>query len=175
MIGKAAELVTKLAALITAGDEQIYELRIYRSPRTLTQNAYYWQLLTQLAGALRISKTELHNRLLRDYGQVMRVGGELVMVCLPDTPDAERKALRSETYHVKPTSQVRADKNGVMRRTYVMLRGSSDYNTKEMSVLVDGLVQEAKQQGIETLTPAELERMRAHAQKLEDRKKRRAA
>ena len=42
----------------------------------------------------------------------------------------------------------------------LMLRGSSDYNTYEMSKLIDGCVQEAKYLGIETLTPEELERMK---------------
>ena len=40
-----------------------------------------------------------------------------------------------------------------------MLRGSSTYNTEEMSKLIDGLVSECKEQGIETLPPEELERM----------------
>ena len=38
--------------------------------------------------------------------------------------------------------------------------GSSTYNTKEMSVLIDGIVYEAKELGIETLPPDELERMK---------------
>ena len=38
--------------------------------------------------------------------------------------------------------------------------GSSEYNTQEMSVLIDGIVQEAKQLGIETLTPMELARLK---------------
>lgn len=44
-------------------------------------------------------------------------------------------------------------------RTYVMLKGSSDYDTREMSELIDGLVSECKECGIETATPEELQRM----------------
>lgn len=40
-----------------------------------------------------------------------------------------------------------------------MLRGSSTYDTAEMSALIDGLVSECKEQGIETIPPQELERM----------------
>ena len=47
-----------------------------------------------------------------------------------------------------------------MYRTYMMLRGSSDYDTREMSELIDGTVSEAKQMGIETLPPHEIERMK---------------
>ena len=42
---------------------------------------------------------------------------------------------------------------------YKVFRGSSTYDTKEMSILVDGVVSECQEQGIETLPPAELEKM----------------
>ena len=38
-------------------------------------------------------------------------------------------------------------------------KGSSGYNTSEMSALIDGVVSECKEMGIETLPPEELERM----------------
>jgi hypothetical protein len=40
-----------------------------------------------------------------------------------------------------------------------MIKGSSEYDTKEMSRFIDGIVAEAKELGIETLPPAELETM----------------
>lgn len=158
-VGTPKQLIVWLLSL---DSEKLFEVREYRKKRTLTQNAYYWQLLSQVADALRMSKTELHNRMIRDYGQIATVGGTLVTAYLPDTIEGEKMALQSETYHLKPTYQVRRDRKGIMRRTYVVMRGSSDYDTKEMSVLVDGLIQEAKQLGIETLTPAELEEIRMH-------------
>lgn len=175
MIGKAAELIIKLATLAQRGDDQTYEVRLYKAPRTKSQNSYYWTLLSKVADAHKMSKTELHNRMLRDFGQVLQVDDTVALTCLPDTDKAERKALQMETLHLKPTSQVREDKNGIMRRTYVILRGSSDYNTAEMSALVDGIVQEAKQLGIETMTPAELEAIRVIERRAEARKKRRAS
>ena len=42
-----------------------------------------------------------------------------------------------------------------------MLRGSSTYDTKEMSELIDGLVSECREQGIETLPSEEFDRMMA--------------
>ena len=44
--------------------------------------------------------------------------------------------------------------------SYLMIKGSSEYNTAEMSHFIDMVVQEAKELGIETLTPDELERMK---------------
>lgn len=39
-------------------------------------------------------------------------------------------------------------------------RGSSTFNQKEMSQLIDMVVQDCKEQGVETATPNELERMK---------------
>ena len=60
---------------------------------------------------------------------------------------------------MKPTSEVKQGRDGEMYRTYIMLRGSSAYNTKEMSRLINGIVSECKEMGIETLPPNELKRM----------------
>ena len=104
---------------------------------------------------MRLSKAEVHNRMLRAYGQEHRIEGELMTVPIPDTEKAERQALRSSTYHIRPTSQVRMGARGQMFRTYVMLKGSRELTTSEFSVLLDGAIQEAQNIGIEVLTPEE--------------------
>ena len=43
---------------------------------------------------------------------------------------------------------------------YIVIKGSSEYNTKEMSDFIDGVVSDAQDLGIETLTPDELKRMK---------------
>lgn len=143
--------------------DKLFRIDEHRKKRTLTQNAYYWQLLSQVADALRMSKTELHNRMLADYGQV---DTELRYIIMRDEIDWKA----SRTIHLKPTSSVRVMDNGILYRVYLVIRGSSTYNTKEMSVLVDGIIQEAKQQGIETMTPADLAELRRIEQEREDRK-----
>lgn len=135
------------------------EVKQFREKRSLDANAYYWQLLTQLSDALNVSKPFLHNRMLRQYGQLMIIDEQAVYTVLPDSEEAERTISNAETYHLKPTAQVKEGKGGKMYRTYMMLRGSSDYDTKEMSVLINGLVEECKEAGIETMTPDELRRM----------------
>lgn len=131
----------------------------YRQKRSLDANAYYWQLLSKVAEKLPSSKPNAHNIMLRKYGQIFIVDGKAIYLVLPDTEEAEKTADEAETYHIKPTSQVKEGKDGKMYRTYIMLRGSSDYDTKEMSTLIEGLVSEAKELGIETMTAEELERM----------------
>lgn len=131
----------------------------WRDKRSLDANAYYWVLVAKLGDKLNLSKPHLHNILLRRYGQPEVIDGKMIYLVLPDTDQGARKADEAETYHIKPTSEVKTGRNGERFRTYVMLRGSSTYNTEEMAHLIDGLVSECKEVGIETATPEELSRM----------------
>lgn len=131
----------------------------YREKRSLDANAYYWQLLNKVANKMTVSNAYVHNLMLRKYGQRLDVDGELVYLVIPDTEEAAKMTDEAETYHVKPTSQVKEGIDGKMYRTYIMLRGSSDYDAKEMSCLIEGLVQEAKELGIETIPEEEFTKM----------------
>lgn len=135
-------------------------MKEWREKRSLDANAYYWKLLTEFSEVLRLPKSCAHNMMLRKYGQLELIGGQAVRIPIPDTVEAENTTLEAETYHIKPTSQVKAGIDGVIYRTYVMLRGSSDYDTREMSVLIDGLVEECKALDIETLPPDKLQQMK---------------
>lgn len=135
-------------------------IKKYRKRRSLDANAYYWQLLTKLSETLHVSKPYLHNDMLRKYGQAEYYGDKQVYITIPDTEEAQNKADEDEYTHLKPTSQIRIGKDGVAYRTYKLLRGSHSYNTKEMSVLIDGLVSECKENGIETLPPEELQHLK---------------
>lgn len=138
----------------------------YSKKRSMEANAYYWKLASELADKLGVSKPYLHNLLLRRYGQPEIIDGKLVYLVLPDSDSGTRKADEAETYHIRPTAQVKEGSDGLMYRTYIMLRGSSTYDTAEMSRLIDGLISECKEQGIETLPPEELQRMmKAYEQK----------
>ena len=47
-----------------------------------------------------------------------------------------------------------------MMRKYVIIKGTHEMTTNEMSILLEDLVDECKTQGIETMTPRELEELR---------------
>ncbi len=141
------------------GKELSVELKPYREHRSLDANAYYWSLCSQIADAINQTVNFTHNVLLRRYGQNMSVNGELIYLVLPDTDEAERLADEAETYHIRPTSQVQPGKDGLMYRTYILLKGSHEYDTKEMSQLIDGTIAEAKQLGIDTMTETEKREM----------------
>ena len=134
-------------------------VKLWRDKRSLDANSYYWVLLSRLAEAVGISKPRAHNLMLRKYGQNLVIDSQIAFLVIPDTEEAEETALEAESFHIRPTSQVKQGKDGKMYRTYTVLAGSSTYDTKEMSELINGLVSECKEQGIETLTPDKLARM----------------
>ena len=155
---------------VSALDDLAVELKRYRKKRSLNANAYYWELVGKLARANRITNDAQHNLLLRDYGSLERFDGQLLQIMIPDTEEGENRALESSTVHLKPTSHVKVSDNGTTYRSYVMIKGSSTYDSQEMSRLIDGTVQEAKQMGIETLPPEELKRMKEDLRKHEAKK-----
>lgn len=148
-------------------EDVILTISKFKPKRSPNQNAYYWKLATELANYNNIDKTEQHNILLRRYGQPLEIAGERTYVFIPDTDEAEEQALKAETFHIKPTSQVKEGKGGINYRAYVNLLGSSHYNSTEMYHLLQGLIMEAQNAGINTLTPKEIARMKAEDEAIE--------
>ena len=130
-------------------DKLSLEIKPYKRRRSLDANAYYWVLLTKLSKILGTSNAELHNTILSKYGFLEIVDGRTIKVVLPDTDEANKKVMESKIYHLRPTSDVRMGKDGMVYRTYTMLRGSSTYDTAEMSRLIDGLVCDCRDEVIE--------------------------
>lgn len=113
--------------------------------RSLTANAYAWELIGRIADVLRADKDAVYVEMLKRYGQ-----RELVMLRRDVNPDDWFKYFEpfGETEH-----------NGIAYIEYMVYRGSSEYDTREMAVFIDGIVSEAKALDIETLTPQELSLM----------------
>ena len=124
------------------------EIKKYRRKRSLDANAYYWALCAKLAKVVGASNPEIHNKMLRLYGQPYLVDGYALYTPVPNTEEAIRQVDNSEEYHLIATTEVRSGKGGVDYRTYKMLRGSHTYNTEEMSRLIDGLIAECRNAGI---------------------------
>ena len=149
---------------IIAGIDQIKDkfltviAKQYRKKRSLDANGMYWKLLSELAEALKVSKPCMHNEMLRRYGQLEMIEGQCVPLRIPDTDEAYQKALEAEEYHIRPTSQT-IERNGKRDRVYYLLRGSHDYDTKEFSELLSGLISECKEHGIPTIAPDEFKRL----------------
>ena len=140
-------------------------VRKYRKKRSLDANAYYWQLLTKIADVLRISKPQCHNLMLHRYGQIEFFGDQVAYTMLPDTDEVSKSMYQMEEAHFAPTAQVKEGTDGIRYRAWKLLKPSHRYDSKEMAILIDGIVSEANELNIETLPRQELERM---MQKLEE-------
>ncbi len=156
---ESARMDTAEALELSRLDMLDVDIKKHREKRSLDANAYYWNLASEAAESLHVSKPYIHNQMLRRYGQIALIDGQAIYAVLPDTDEAQKSVDEAQTYHLKPTSQIKEGKGGIMYRTYMMLKGSSEYDTKEMSQLIEGLVSECKEMGIETLPPVELKRM----------------
>jgi hypothetical protein len=123
------------------------EVKEYRAKRSLNANAYAWLLIGKIADILRAGKDEIYFRLLKRYGQ-----SELISV-LSHVPIAN---------YVKYFEEAgESTLNGKTFTHYRIFKGSSEFDTREMSVFIDGVVSEAKELGIQTETPNQIAEMKA--------------
>lgn len=137
----------------TSDKELSIEVKEYRKKRSLNANSYFHVLVDKIAEVQGVSHAEIHNELIAEYGVMDEDIKNLIL-------DDDIPWKRLESLHLRPTTATRVMDNGKLYRIYIVMRGSHTYDTKEMSRLIDGTVSEAKELGIETLSPAELERMK---------------
>ena len=125
--------------------------------RSLQANAYWHKLIELLADKLKTSKPYMKTLLHQKYGQLAYDGERVVtLIIRDDICLMEREELR-----VRPTTKTRVLENGKLYRVCLLLRGSHTFNTKEMSDLISGTIDDCKAVDIETLAPQELESMMA--------------
>lgn len=123
------------------------EIKPYREKRSLNANAYAWKLIGEIADIVRASKEEVYLEMLKRYGQ-----SEIFSV-LSHIPFGE---------YVKYFEQAgESTLNGKQFTHYKVYKGSSEFDSREMSILIDGIVSEAKNLGIVTETPNEIARLKA--------------
>ena len=132
------------------------EIKPYREHRSLNANAYFHVLTGKIADKLGISKPRCKNILIGRYGQPELIGEGEQAVLKTNIPVSQM--LEQETLHCMPCGS--REENGVEITFYRVYRGSHTYNTEEMSILIEGTVQDAKDLGIETLTPDQIEEMK---------------
>lgn len=143
MIGKVQSIINWL---FNQDKEKIFEIKEYKEKRSLNANNYAWKIITEIGNVLRKSKEEVYLQMLKDYGQ-----SEVVSILSSINPIGYFKY-----YEEIGTSVL----NGKEFTHYKIFKGTSEYNIKEMSIFIDGVVQEAKQLDIETKTPDEIERLK---------------
>lgn len=147
-----AAIMDTLQAL-DSGKKYIAEIKQERKARSLNANAYYWRLCGELSYVLRIPPDEIYRQHIRD------VGGNYEVIRLPS------RAVQSFTRswcagHVgRVIEDMGTDRNNPDFCYLRVFYGSSDYDTRQMSRLIELMVADCKEHHIETLTPEEMGRM----------------
>lgn len=119
----------------------------HREKRSLNANNYAWKLMSEIANLVRLSKEEVYFEMLKRYGQ-----SEIISV-LAHIPIGE---------YVKYSEEAgESTLNGKLFKHYKVFKGSSEFDTREMSIFIDGVVNEAKALEIPTETPEQIARLKA--------------
>lgn len=125
-----------------------FKIDKFREKRSLDANAYCFVLIGKLAEKLNISKEDIYRE------AVKQIGGNYEIVCVKD--EAVEK-LRSGWSHNGLGWQTDTLPSKIDGCTNVILYyGSSTYDTQQMSRLINIIVEDCKEQGIETKTPNEI-------------------
>lgn len=127
-----------------------------RKGRSLNANSYFHVLVQKLAQAQQppVSLAKCKNMMIAAYGQPEYIDGQQAII-KSNVP--QEKMQEIEYLH---TALVKiSEENGTECYFYRIYRGTHTYNNIEMQKLIEGVVQECKDAGIETATPAEIAKM----------------
>lgn len=131
------------------------EIKEYRRKRSLDANAYAWTLIGKLAAKLSLPKSPVTPDMV--YREAVRdIGGNYEVIPVrEDRIEAweeiwSRGHIGRFTEDLGPCRSIPGYHN---IRTYI---GSSDYDTAQMSRLINVIVEECRSQGIETMQDEEL-------------------
>lgn len=123
------------------------EIKEHKNYRSLDANAYLWVLLTKLQDKLSIPKEELY----KNY--IQKIGSSEILPVKNEAIDKFREAWqRNGLGWITETTKSKLDGFTNVIAYY----GSSSYNTAEMSRLINEVVDDCKEQNIETKSDSEI-------------------
>lgn len=151
MVKPTREDMGKAMAIVRKMKQKLYDLTVkeHRKKRSLDSNAYAWTLIGKLAEAMRISPTEVY------LNAVQSIGGNYEVIPIREeavekfTEVWKRQGMGWPCVDMGP-SKITGYRN--LRAYY----GSSTYDTHQMSMLIDSLIQDCKALDIETLSEEKL-------------------
>ena len=151
MVKPAREDLGKAMHLVRNRKRMLYDLEIkeHRQKRSLDANAYAWVLINKIADSLRITPIEIYRQAIQG------IGGNYEVIPIKDEAADHFKQI----WEAKGLGWPCVDMGKSKIDGYRNLRayyGSSTYDTRQMSQLIDNLVQDCKALDIETLTPDKL-------------------
>jgi len=128
-------------------------LKEHREKRSLDANAYLWVLCQKIAEVVRYTtKEEVYREAIKRVGQFeyLPIREDAVDTFIKRWNDKGLGWFAEQVEDSKLPGYIKV----------IAYYGSSVYDTKEMSVLIDDVIDTAKELDIETATPEELARMK---------------
>jgi hypothetical protein len=140
--------ISELKEIIAKGKELAVEIKQYRQHRSLDSNSYLWILCQKIAEAIRSTKEEVYKKAIREVGQF-----EIV----PIKDEAVERWI--EVWKGKGIgwfAEVMSDSKLPGYKKVISYYGSSCYDSREMAVLINEIVDWCKEANIETMPEDEL-------------------
>lgn len=148
------KVVAEVASYIDSlSDDKSYKLVLseIRQKRSLNANAYAWVLMDKLAEKTHIPKTEIYKSYIKE------IGGNSEIVCVMNEALDDLKNGWEHNGLGWLTDTLPSKIPGCTN--VVLYFGSSIYDTKQMSRLIDMIIQDCRENDIEYLSPDELAKM----------------
>lgn len=141
---KVQAYLLEILSDINAGKVFDVSIKPHKEKRSKNANDYSWVLQDKISKVMGKGLDEIHRDMVLDYGVK-----ETYSILKEAVPSAIRMF---DYYKILGESEV----NG---KTFVHIRagvGTRYYNTEEMSHFINGVIQEAQQLGIQTMTPQQV-------------------
>lgn len=132
--------------------EVTVEIKKWHPKRSLDANAYAWVLLDQLSEKLGIPKEEIYREEIRNVGGISQIIGIETEYVEDFRRLWENRGIgwQTEVFDSKKTEGI---------SNIVCYKGSSEFDTKQMSNLIENIKQDCEAQGIPTITDEQLKEL----------------
>ena len=144
MIGTPRELSNYLWQL---DENKKYEIKEHKEKRSLNANSYCWTLIGKIAEKLGFTKEQVYKQYIFNIGiyRVITMNKQAVDTFIK-VWQTQGLGFICETYDNQIEGLV----------DVIAYYGTSSYNSKQMARFIDHIVEEAKEYGIQTLTPNQI-------------------
>lgn len=144
MVGKVLELIQWLTQ---QDKDKLYEVKEYHPKKTNAQNRLLWGCIGDIASSLGADKWDIYLMMLKRYGT-------FTYICVkPEAVDTVKLQWRES----EEIGEI--DIHGEKAVQMLCYYGTSTYNTHDMKILLDGIISEMKEMGLETPSDREIDRV----------------
>ena len=144
MVKPEREDLGKAMAVVRKHKDRLYDLEVkeHRKKRSLDANAYAWSLINKLADVMRLQPSEVYRQAIQDIA-----GNNEILPIKEEAVEQFKQAWSCHGIGWICRDMGKSKISGY--RNLMVYYGSSVYDTKQMSNLIDHLVQDCMALGIE--------------------------